>query len=186
MASWIPLSAAFSSRPNPDEKLQEELRAQAVPRGVAEFVRQLSEGRLPAETWRHRVACSGKTDLFFPDPVNADDDRLAEGKHVERVEFGRPQRLAEAKKICDGCPVKAECTAWSLRIGGADKHALLGGITHNTRKQIGTLLRINLQGGHPLIDEWGWGRYRRVVREVRKNLLAATEPQADDEESDAA
>lgn len=183
MPEWLSLAMTFSSRADTDPTRQAELRANLPANGTIDLLRLLAEGRLPSDTWLPQAACRGKTELFFPRPADEDDGRIQQGKDVARIEFGRPKRLAEAKDICFTCPVKAECLAWALRIGGSDKHAVLGATTPNERKQIGTLMRINLQGGHQLVEQFGWKTYRRVVRAVRKGLLDEAEPLTDDDEA---
>lgn len=52
--------------------------------------------------WRHRAACRElDPELFFPVGVS--------GPSILQT--------AEAKAVCFGCPVKAECLEWALRTG---------------------------------------------------------------------
>lgn len=53
--------------------------------------------------WRHHAACTNvpDPDLFFP--VGTDGPAL--------------RQIAQAKTICRGCSVSAECLAWALETG---------------------------------------------------------------------
>jgi len=43
--------------------------------------------------------------------------------------------IARAKAICSDCPVLLECRTWALtKIGGEDRHTILGGLTWSQRK----------------------------------------------------
>lgn len=52
--------------------------------------------------WRSRAACRGsEPEAFFP--------TATEGAELARAE-------AAAKRICTGCPVRAECLAWAMEV----------------------------------------------------------------------
>jgi len=187
--SWHSLSAIFTSKPDTRAGHQRDLRRLSK-RSEIEFLRALSEGRLPDESWRSRGACGPATaHLFFPQQADPEDEkvqeRLALGKIIERIELGRPDRLESARAICDGCEVKDECTAFSIRIGLADKHAIYGGMTPNERKQIGTHLRVEMSGGCPIIDEVGWDARRKLFRKLRAEMTKKAEPHPDTATSEA-
>lgn len=66
----------------------------------------------PMGSWRDRGACKGMNpDIFFPD--RGDDAR-------------------DAKAICAGCEVTAECLDWALTT--PEKDGVWGGTTGNQRK----------------------------------------------------
>lgn len=75
---------------------------------------------LPAVTigdtgWHALAACRGEpTDLFFPTKDTS------------------ATRRAEAKAICDRCPVKIDCYKWATTNGIAD--GLWGGVTESRRR----------------------------------------------------
>lgn len=60
--------------------------------------------------WREDAACSGLTDLFFPEADGV-------GKNL----FAKP-----AISICDSCPVKKPCAEYALEMG--ESHGVWGGI----------------------------------------------------------
>lgn len=81
------------------------------PRGVP-------ERRTVGGDWRHRAACRGEDpELFFP--VGGDGAALA--------------RVAAAKAVCAGCPVRAECLAFALV---AISDGVAGGLTAEERAQL--------------------------------------------------
>lgn len=88
--------------------------------------------------WSARAACAtADPDLFFPEP-----DTTAE-------------RIAEAKQICAGCPVRQACLEDAVRRGESD--AICGGLTGVERRK---LLRLE---GQP-------GRVRRPGRASARQL----------------
>lgn len=58
------------------------------------------EAATPA--WHDRAACRGHGDLFFP---------TADGERERRAPDRR--RVAAAKAICAGCPVRGHCYSWA-------------------------------------------------------------------------
>ena len=68
----------------------------------------------PAEndpSWRNNAACLGAdSGVFFPD---------------------RGTNATEAKQICGGCPVQAECLEYALRTRPV--YGIWGGLNHNER-----------------------------------------------------
>jgi predicted GIY-YIG superfamily endonuclease len=76
---------------------------------------------LVTKDWRHRAACrDADPELFFP-----------LGDVFTTAELGQ---LAEAKAVCRGCPVRAECLAWACNTGLT--HAVAGGMTEGERREI--------------------------------------------------
>ena len=66
-------------------------------------------------TWRDDAACLGADpDLFFPPPG--------------------PYGAEEAKAICQGCPVRAECLDYAVTT--AQKYGIWGGTNEQERRQI--------------------------------------------------
>lgn len=59
-------------------------------------------------TWRDDAACKGKTDLFFSDNWT---------------------KIKQARELCAGCPVKAEC----LAAGADEEYGMWGGIEKTKR-----------------------------------------------------
>lgn len=76
--------------------------------------------------WQEHAACIGKpTDWFFP------------------PEHGSPSLYEAGRAVCNGCPVKSECLAWSLENGDV-YHGMFGGKTPRERQRMdrgGTFLR---------------------------------------------
>jgi WhiB family transcriptional regulator, redox-sensing transcriptional regulator len=69
--------------------------------------------------WTDRAACLGSSpELFFPVGMV--------GPALEQV--------AAAKRVCAGCPVRADCLEWALRSG--DAHGILGGTTPEERRYL--------------------------------------------------
>jgi WhiB family transcriptional regulator, redox-sensing transcriptional regulator len=70
-----------------------------------------------------RGACrDADPELFFLDPED-NASFLAE-------------KAAQAKKICDSCPVMTECLLWGLLEQPGDKWSIFGGTTYWQRRQI--------------------------------------------------
>ena len=71
------------------------------------------------DDWRHHAACrDSDPELFFP-----------------VSEFGPGARQAdEAKAICTGCPVRAECLRFAL--DNALDHGVFGGTTESERRPL--------------------------------------------------
>lgn len=70
-----------------------------------------------AVNWQTQAACStADPDLFFPDA-----DTPAE-------------RIEEAKRICDGCPVKQTCLEDAIKRG--ETEGICGGLTHAERNRL--------------------------------------------------
>ncbi|MGI8815333.1 MAG: WhiB family transcriptional regulator [Pseudonocardia sp.] len=67
-----------------------------------------------AQDWRHDAACiEVDTELFFPEP-------------------GEP--TAPAKRICAGCPVRAECLSFAL--ARREPHGVFGGLSVGERRHL--------------------------------------------------
>jgi WhiB family redox-sensing transcriptional regulator len=70
-----------------------------------------------SEEWRDRAACRGMGDLFFYRGQGGDEPH---------------HHVAAAKKVCNKCPVKAEC----LEAGLGEKYGVWGGTTDHERRAI--------------------------------------------------
>lgn len=80
------------------------------------------------ETWKLRAACRGhpRPDIFFPPPARSE----ATIKR-SKSELARRLVIAEAKRVCGHCPVRAECGDYADQIG--DYHGIWGGQTGRER-----------------------------------------------------
>lgn len=68
--------------------------------------------------WRDRAACRDlDTELFFPIGTT--------GPALDQAE--------QAKAVCAGCPVRAECLAWALDSG---QDGIWGGLTEDQRRTL--------------------------------------------------
>ena len=66
--------------------------------------------------WQDRAACKGKPgEWFFPNEHEA-------------------APYEAARRVCNDCPVKAECLAWALENG--ERHGMLGGASPRERSQM--------------------------------------------------
>jgi WhiB family redox-sensing transcriptional regulator len=66
------------------------------------------------EPWMEEAACANSDpDLFFPE---------------------RGDSVVEAKAVCRGCPVRAECLEYALERG--EKYGLWGGLSVRERRKI--------------------------------------------------
>ena len=67
--------------------------------------------------WRHRAACLNEDpELFFP-----------VGNTGPAI-----MQIAEAKKVCAVCDVRAECLQWALEAG--QDHGVWGGMSEDERR----------------------------------------------------
>ncbi|MGH3986724.1 MAG: WhiB family transcriptional regulator [Pseudonocardiaceae bacterium] len=67
--------------------------------------------------WRHRAVCREEDpELFFP--VGTSGPALLQ--------------TAEAKTVCQGCPVSFECLKWALATG--QDHGVWGGMSEDERR----------------------------------------------------
>lgn len=90
----------------------------------------------PADDWRTDAACRDDPDRMFPDP-------------------GSPIRIADAKAVCTGCPVRLQCQQWALDSG--ERHGVWGGLSEDERA--------DLVGRHQQTAPCGTpGAYRRHLR----------------------
>ena len=79
--------------------------------------RELVNGHLRPEDFRHRAACrSVDVSVFFPTAVR--------GRAYET-------QVSIAKAVCAGCPVLSECLTWSL---SALPDGIAGGMTEHERR----------------------------------------------------
>src|SRR5690606_26612296 len=89
-------------------------RATQLRRSEARMTSPLYPDELP--TWRDGAACLGvDPDLFFPPQGGATNG-------------------AEAKQICGGCPVQAECLDYAVTT--AQKYGIWGGTNERERREI--------------------------------------------------
>ena len=69
--------------------------------------------------WRDSAAClTSDTELFFPIGVT--------GPAIPQLE--------EAKRVCAGCPVRAICLDWAIRVGV--DHGVWGGLSGEERRSL--------------------------------------------------
>jgi hypothetical protein len=98
---------------------------------VAQLVlRRVLFGGEPEPAWRNQAACAGMpAEAFYP----------ASGDH-EATEV--------AKRVCRGCPVRAECLADALGWEASGRrHGIVGGLSARQRDQLATLRRREQQIG---------------------------------------
>lgn len=82
----------------------------------------------PSGDWEQRAACRGEDlDLFFPTS-------------------GRTEQAAEAKRVCQRCPVLYRCLAAQLKHRWRDDHGIWGGTTVDERKAIRKALALRETG----------------------------------------
>lgn len=77
--------------------------------------------------WRDKAVCYGHPGadrIFFP--------HIGTGSASAR---NRPHLEADAKQICDSCPVKTECLNEALRRD--EQHGIFGGLNEIERQQLG-------------------------------------------------
>lgn len=72
--------------------------------------------------WQYRAACRGEDAEMFFAP-----------NYFERKEE-KEAREAQAKSICAGCPVRAECLEYALR--NREPHGIWGGLNESERKAL--------------------------------------------------
>jgi len=63
------------------------------------------------KSWFNQAACRGLTHLMFP-------------KEHKDITY-----IAEARRICSECPVRAECLEYALEFPPADMHGVWAGLT---------------------------------------------------------
>jgi WhiB family redox-sensing transcriptional regulator len=96
--------------------------------------------------WQRYGACRGRDSAQFFHP---DGERGA----------SRARREEAAKRVCRGCPVRAECAAHALTV--REPYGVWGGFTENER------LRLLEEGGDDLVDR---GRGRADVGRLEQRL----------------
>lgn len=96
-----------------------------------------------ADDWKSRAACRNhpRPDIFYPPPARADDE--ADDVDLSQVNRNKRERrrriiVAEAKSVCNRCPVRArqlggtgECLDFADAIG--DYNGIWGGLTARER-----------------------------------------------------
>jgi WhiB family redox-sensing transcriptional regulator len=108
---------------------------------------QLAGGKAQATeimtaTWRDAAAClRTDPDLFFP---------------ISTTGHARDQ-IAEAKRICQACPVRSRCLDWALAAGNVS--GIWGGFTDDERR---TLRNVQIcagpgESGATAVRLWGYG-----------------------------
>lgn len=197
--TWYSLTAAMTSRSDLDPERQKELRRRAathtnvvaLSNAEAALLEQINEGRIGDEDWQRKKACGRPTQhLFHLIKPEEDDPRIRNDRELNRIEFDRDRRLAEARGLCNSCPVEAACLAFYMRLGGRDKWAFGGGTTASERKQLVTWVRIEMHGGCPIIDEVGWTARRKLFRAFRSEAkgrpfkIRRPEPQPGEDDRD--
>lgn len=115
---------------------------------LLEFSHLHLESYEPRGVWSAQANCRGKSRFFF-NPYLADDTEL------RRVEYNRDWRINQAKKICDGCPVRLECHSWSIRNGALEQDPILGRMTWSERKRWLRRLRTGIRSGQRLLRDQG-------------------------------
>jgi len=84
--------------------------------------------------------------------------------------ISRRLREAAAKRVCQGCPVRAECAAHALRTG--EEYGVWGGFSETERTQLQALgWRDTLDGRRRRVDI---GRLERRLARARASREAAT------------
>ena len=69
--------------------------------------------------WQRQGPCRDEDpELFFP---------------IGEVGVAAAEQISEAKIVCGGCPVRAECLAWALAL---DEQGVWGGTTDDERRAI--------------------------------------------------
>lgn len=78
------------------------------------YPRAWTEVTLPGDLWRRDAACSHvDPELFYPEKGGS---------------------AAAAKRICEGCPVRAECLVWALERG--ERFGVWGGLSERERRRL--------------------------------------------------
>jgi len=83
------------------------------------------------QPWEQRAACKD-TPIEWWFGKDRDQFRLDAGEKIRN--YRTREQTAQAKAVCAGCPVRAECLAWALeqRI----EFGILGGLTEHERRQL--------------------------------------------------
>ena len=72
-----------------------------------------------------------------PDAFNANPHYTRRVIDLFYAEDDDPQRQAEAKAICETCPVRSEC----LEIGMSERFGIWGGVTSTDRRKMRKIVR---------------------------------------------
>lgn len=81
------------------------------------------------EVWQLKAACRGPQAIVFFPPA-----------HFERKDE-KIERERRAKAICAGCPVRAECLDYAMRI--REQHGIWGGLNEVERKSVAASHELN-------------------------------------------
>lgn len=77
---------------------------------------------IPSTEWQRRGRCrSVDSQVFFP-------------PHEPEPRLEREAREAQAKAICAGCVVRADCLSWALQI--REPHGVWGGASEGERRAL--------------------------------------------------
>lgn len=80
--------------------------------------RRLADASQEARLWIDRAACAGSNvNVFFV------------------ADTSRGEQYAEARAICRGCPVTAECLEWSYSSAATQEFGFFGGMSPRERRQ---------------------------------------------------
>lgn len=89
------------------------------PRLIAWTARSLRVMGHDDHSWQKQAACRGAGhELFFPDTHRADHEA----------------KLAEARAICAGCPVREPCRSWA--VAHPEELGVWGGLTEDERSRL--------------------------------------------------
>lgn len=70
------------------------------------------------QDWMTHAACKGATDVMFPTGNG--------GRKARDIQYHA------ARRICAGCPVKAQCLDYGLH----EEHGMWGGLTRDERREL--------------------------------------------------
>jgi WhiB family redox-sensing transcriptional regulator len=89
------------------------------------------------QSWMDSANCKGMTHLFYSPHVHGPEcnNECVEG----RKEKGRNQRVNEARALCAGCPVRAECLQFAMVTMQLD--GVWGGLTERERQDMRSIQR---------------------------------------------
>jgi WhiB family transcriptional regulator, redox-sensing transcriptional regulator len=76
-----------------------------------------------ATDWRHRAKC--RTDKCDPELF------FVAGRENSQAAL---LQIKEAKRVCQGCPVKSNCLQWAL--GTGQEHGVMGGMSAEERRAL--------------------------------------------------
>lgn len=77
------------------------------------------------DDWTDDAACTGKTELFFHEHHEPDTTRRGRGGLTRTQKDAATKAVADAKAICQECPVRPECLERAITTG--ETHGIWGG-----------------------------------------------------------